>query len=476
MPSFGASLTQTLAQKTVLSQQMRQSVELLQLSGPELQREVEEQLEANPLLRLKEADAASIQGEASVEVVEGSEDAPEAGVARDYREPNYLSWRQTAPETEDFDPFSTISLEESLTDYLLRQLGCKQAAQPIKKLGEWIIGNLDERGFLTDPPLELVSDFERASGLTVSPADWRTALALVQSLDPAGIAAAGPTESLLIQIARSGADPRIAQTAAALLQKLPTELARRDYKTAARTLDVTEEVVKKAHELILSLTPHPAAAFGDTHEAGCVIAEVLLVHEKGAWRAVLNPAVVYRLQFDEETYALLTQAKLKEQDLTEWKNRAREAKGFMRSLEMRYSTITAVAQTIVDFQQAFFTEGARALKPMSLKDIAGRLNLSESTISRAAAGKYLQSPAGTFELRHFFSSALTGDDGQNASAAAARRLIVEAVAAEDPAKPLSDAAIADILAGKGIHLARRTVAKYREIEKIPPKSLRRRIC
>ena len=333
---------------------------------------------------------------------------------------------------------------------------------------------MDDEGLLSEDFEALIQEGKQALNVSDDENAWCCALRLVQSFDPAGVAASSPTHALLIQLSRLNVPETIRSLACELLSHMPETLARRDHKAAAKALGVAVEDVEQAHDLILSLNPHPASAFADIHEAGCVIAEVLLVKADGRWKAILNPAVVSRLRFDDETYNLLTQAKLHGEDLAEWKARARDARGFVRALEMRYSTITAVAQTIADMQEAFFTEGPKALKPMGLKDIAARLGLSESTVSRAAAGKYLQSPSGSFELKYFFTSALPSDDGQTASAAAARQLLVEAVSKENPAKPLSDAAIAEILASHGIHLARRTVAKYREIEQIPPKSLRKR--
>lgn len=476
-----AALTQTLTQKPQLSQQLRQSVELLQLSGPELQREIDSQLHSNPLLKLDENSARTLEvseapeADGSTEKSENDSLLPaEAGVARDFREPNYLTWRTTASENEEFDPYSTLSTQESLSEHLLQQLGCLRLSIEDEQRCKWIIGNLDDQGFLPDPLEELANDFEQVTGITGDALTWRTALNLVQSFDPVGVAANGPTQALLIQLSRQQNSGQLIDFARRLLTEMPTILAKRDYKSAAKALGTTVEIIEQTHALILSLNPHPAAVFSDTQQSGCVIAEVLLRKDGQHWKAVLNPAVATQLHFDEETFNLLTQAKLEGQDLADWRARARDAKGFVRALEMRYSTITAVAQAIADLQSDFFTLGPKALKPMGLKDIAQRLNLSESTISRAAAGKYLQSPSGTFELKYFFTSALAGEYGESTSAAAVRQLIVEIVSKENPAKPLSDAAIAEILAEQGIYLARRTVAKYRETEQIPPKSLRKK--
>ena len=424
-----ASLSQTITQKTVLSQQLRQSVELLQLSGPELQRELEVQLLSNPLLKLDEEPESEDVPSKAEDV--GYRPTPEAGVAHDFREPNYLTWRSTTPDIEEFDPYGTIGSQETLSDYLMHQLGCLHLPDEERIRCAWIIGNLDDEGLLSEDFEALIQEGKQALNVSDDENAWCCALRLVQSFDPAGVAASSPTHALLIQLSRLNVPETIRSLACELLSHMPETLARRDHKAAAKALGVAVEDVEQAH-------------------------------------------VVSRLRFDDETYNLLTQAKLHGEDLAKWKARARDARGFVRALEMRYSTITAVAQPIADMQEAFFTEGPKALKPMGLKDIAARLGLSESTVSRAAAGKYLQSPSGSFELKYFFTSALPSDDGQTASAAAARQLIVEAVSKENPAKPLSDAAIAEILASHGIHLARRTVAKYREIEQIPPKSLRKR--
>ena len=180
-----------------------------------------------------------------------------------------------------------------------------------------------------------------------------------------------------------------------------------------------------------------------------------------------------RLTFDHASFALLTQSKLARDERVRWSKLAADARNFVHALEFRYSTITAVAQTIVNMQSDFFTKGPAAVKPMHLKDVARMLAMSESTISRATAGKYMQTPLGTFELKYFFGTGYTAEDGQEVSSIAVRRRIRELVAAEDPARPLSDNAIAEALASEGIAVARRTVAKYRELEHIAPKSLRR---
>ncbi len=461
-----SSLAQTLTQKTTLTLQQRRSIEILQLSGPQLQSEILAQLDANPLL---EADMPD-----DLPAIEDEMPSADAGVAQDFRNPGLLSWRTTPAVTEDYDPFGTVASTETLTDHLLFQLGCLHISERDKTLCAWLIGNLDENGFLTDSLEELVQQSDLTERLDVLPEEWSAALTLLQSFEPAGVGARDAAHSLLLQLRSRDCEPQLTSAATKLLTDAPLELARRDFKAAGKKTGLDADTVQAAHALILTLNPHPAAQFADTRENSCVIAEIMIVRENGRWCAKLNPQAVSRLHFCEKSFELLTHAKLSKEENAVWREKAAQAKGFVRSLEMRYSTIAAVAQCIADIQQEFFTEGEAALKPMALKDISARLGLAESTVSRAVSGKYMQTPRGTFKLKKFFTSALVSDGVTVVSAAATRKLIREAVASEDPAKPLSDTKICELLAAQGVHLARRTVAKYREIEGIAPKALRRK--
>ena len=226
----------------------------------------------------------------------------------------------------------------------MHQLGCLHLPDEERIRCAWIIGNLDDEGLLSEDFEALIQEGKQALNVSDDENAWCCALRLVQSFDPAGVAASSPTHALLIQLSRLNVPETIRSLACELLSHMPETLARRDHKAAAKALGVAVEDVEQAHDLILSLNPHPASAFADIHEAGCVIAEVLLVKADGRWKAILNPAVVSRLRFDDETYNLLTQAKLHGEDLAKWKARARDARGFVRALEMRYSTITLVVR------------------------------------------------------------------------------------------------------------------------------------
>ena len=489
MASLSVNLATQVSQRTTLTAVQRQSVELLQLTGPELLQAVDEALAANPFL-----EAA---GEESFETAKTSEEAskiatqPEnseraffddsAGVAADFersKESAVLSWKKTNAddEAEERDPFEHVASIGTLSEYLLEQLACAHVDKECAARVEWLIGNLDDEGFLAEPLSEIFANCPEPC----SAEQAQEALDLLQSFDPAGVGAGSVCEALAIQLKRLASSKdsssllqQQSQLAARLLLECPTEIMKRDFKAAAKTLSADTDEIASAFELIGTLNPHPAADFADMRSISFVVPEIVLVREKDRWAAKLNTAVVPRLRFDFENFELLTQAKLAKDEQASWSKKASDAKHFLHALEYRFSTITAVAQTIVDMQRDFFTKGQSALKPLFLKDVAACLGMSESTVSRATAGKFMQTPLGTFELKHFFGAGFSASDGETVSTAAVRRRIVDIIASEDPAKPLSDGTIAEMLSSEGIVVARRTVAKYRELEHIAARSLRK---
>lgn len=462
-PAFG--LQQTAVQKTTLNLSQRQSVELLQLTSVELEQSVEAILATNPLVESVETTEVP-----EPETHQPSVDESEAGVAHDFKEPNFLTWGTSPVDDDDFDPFAKVATSENLTDVLLQQVGELHLTDAERSRVQWLIGNLDENGFLPDG-LECTESCPEH----YEAAEWQDALDLLQSLDPAGVGASTAIESLTLQLERqrNHKNEPVIDLAIRLLTETKDLVAKRDFKSAARILSTTPEASLEAYRLICTLNPHPGANYADTANNQTVIPEIVVQKTVKGLIAVLNPAVVPTLRFDSESYELITKAKLTGDEKTAWKEKAAEAKLFVRSLEQRFATITAVAQAIIDAQPDFFEAGPTGLKPMGLKDIAMRLSMAESTVSRACAGKYMQTPLGTFEFKSFFTSSVAGSDGLSVSSSVVRKRITELVAAENPQKPLSDAAIADLLAKEGIELARRTVAKYRELEHIAPKSLRK---
>ena len=474
MAPLTTGLAQTIAQKTTLSLVQRQSVELLQATAAELTAQIASTVAANPLI--ERLDNPTPVEPAAPHALESERTVELAGVARSDREPSYLTWSKSpaSGDEDDFDPYGRISADVTLSEHLLQQAGCLPLTETDRFLVEWIIGSLDEEGFFTDT----LEECAQSCPVAVQPEAWSAALKLVQSFDPAGVAAGDAVESLVLQLERrmqseSNGEKERAQLAVRLLREARSFLAKRDFRGAAKVLCTSPQAVADAFALLGTLNPHPASGFSDMRQSLCIIPEVVVRKTEAGWKAELNPAAVPRLRFDHASFELLTSAKLKGEAKTVWSKQAAEAKHFVHAVEQRFSTIAAVAQTIVDLQPAFFESGPAALTPMGLKDVAARLELAESTVSRACAGKYMQTGAGTFEFKSFFSSSVTSDDGAGVSSAAVRRRICEIVAGENPVKPLSDAAIAEMLAAEGIRVARRTVAKYRELEHIAPKSLRK---
>lgn len=491
MPAIASQLrlSQRQSQRTTLTLMQRQSVELLQLTAPELASAVDEALASNPLLEaLPQDETAEAAPPEPAEPAAEQKAAFDAALGMDAnfersREAALITWKKTAEsadrrEDDDSDPFARLAHERTLTEHLMEQLSCARAPDSVRLLTAWLIGNLTEEGFLAEAPGEVFStcpvpatDRERAQ-----------ALALLQGLDPAGVGARNAVEALLLQLSRraqsaSGDGAQRIALAQALLTHCAPELMRRDFKAAARMLESTAADVQAAFELISELNPHPASDFADVRESAFVVPEIIVTREDAPqgpqWVARLNAAIVPRLRFDFENFELLTRAKLSREQKSAWNRMAGEARSFVHALEFRFSTITAVAQKIVDLQRGFFSKGPAALRPLQLRDVAQALGMSESTISRATSGKYMQTPLGTFELKHFFGTGFASGHGEQVSAAAVRGRIRALVAAEDPARPLSDGAIAEALAREGVQIARRTVAKYRELEHIAPKSLRR---
>lgn len=479
MTALGSSLRQTQGQRLRLTPSLRQALSLLQLSSMELQLHVETELAQNPLLELENEtfDMGAEVQHAPVEVEALPFDDP-VGVQADFsRTPSALSWAQTAQHLESGEPneYEGVAGQLSLGDALLEQLGCLPNVSCDKQLAMWLIGNLNDEGLFDEPLEDIIED----SPFTADRSAWQIALETLQGMEPAGIGAFSRTESLVLQLSRrASATPDLADTcelAARLLQQHASLLARHDVRALSKACECSDAQIQAAYEVIETLDPHPASDYAEPSHYGYIIPDILVLNTADGWKAELNPQIVPPLRFNQDYFDLLTKAKLSARENDEWKQKASQAKTLIYSLEHRFSTLLSVAQTIVQMQSAFFEQGPSAIVPMTLRGVADQLQIAESTVSRATADKYLQCPQGTFELKYFFTSALQSENGESAvSSMTARRRIKELVSQENPLKPLSDAALADALQKEGIVLARRTVAKYREMENIAPKSMRRR--
>lgn len=481
-PGVGLQISQS--QRLAITPALKQALAVLQMNAAELATEIEDRLESNPFLE-EEAPAgdAALTGGSDQDTMPEKPaaspfDTPAGITTNDEREATLLTWRETARRTNDESdersPYEDIAQQTTLTDSLITQLSLMHAADPLKACIAWLIGNLDDEGLLAEELSALAQDCP----VKADEATWNEALAALQQMDPTGVGARSPTEALVLQIRKKAGDAPDGQkslytAAEALLTQYPELTARRETKKLARAVNTDESTVQEAFALIATLDPRPASGFADV-QGQAVVPDILVSRSTAGWTVKLNPFIVPRLHFNHEYFEMLTRAKLQKSEISQWRDRAQDAKNFIHAVEQRFSTMVAVAQKIVDAQSGFFELGRGAMKPMILRDVAESLGLSESTVSRVTSGKYIQTPCGTVELKYFFTSAVSGSEGEAVSSEAARSKIRSAVAAEDPAKPLSDAQIVELLKAEGIILARRTVAKYRELEGIPTKTLRKK--
>ena len=526
-----AGLQLKLAQHLTLTPQLQQSIRLLQLSTLELQQEIETALAENPLLELAEPEGGDdAQGEAVADafvvsavdreqmldgsdvmaafaapdqadvrdgVVDGAETAllnghdditdftatasstqtdVDGDSGGDFEAPSldFAEWGSSGAGSFDDDDESFESQRASppsLREHLRAQLVLVKASPAVIALVHALIDSLDENGFLSvtkadiDALLGSVDD-ERE----IAESDWQAAIRVLQGLDPAGVGASDLRECLLLQLAvcPNNLDTKLARR---IVSEALEYLGRRDYLRIRKLLDIDETELKDAHAVIRTLTPRPGAQFADV-SASQMIPDVIVRRSKRRWVAELNPVAVPRLTVNS-VYADMLQRQ-KEGRSTPLSTQLQEARWLVKNVAQRFDTILRVSSEIVERQQAFFDHGEVAMRPLVLREVADALGLHESTVSRVTTQKYLSSMRGSFELKYFFGSHVATDAGGAASSTAIRSMIKTLIAGEDITEPLTDSRIAELLGEQGIIVARRTVAKYRELQNIAPVNLRRR--
>jgi RNA polymerase sigma-54 factor len=482
-------LSLRLSQHLALTPQLQQSIRLLQLSTIELNQEIEQALADNPLLERDDdplANAVQVRSDGSISGSEApaqrteaegadgpsandsGEGAPDAGGDL------ALDWgaRGEGRSEDDDGPREWAGTTTTLKDHLLAQVSCTKASPRDRALVELLIDALDDDGYLHQPLEDLLAICPEAADVDLD--ELKTALRLLQSFDPPGIGARDVGECLGLQlevIAKTAPDAKavVALARAVVSEHLPL-LAARDFLKLRRALGCTDDELRAAHQLIRTLQPYPGVAFGDAR-ADYVVPDVFVRKVKNRWTAVLNPDVMPRLRVNQAYADILKRGRgargAEGSDRAQWTTRVQEARWLIRNIQQRFDTILRVSQAIVDRQHNFFTHGEIAMRPLVLREIADTVGLHESTISRVTANKYMATPLGVFELKHFFGSHVATEAGGEASSTAIRALIKQLIGAEDTRNPLSDSKLAELLGEQGIVVARRTVAKYREAMKIP---------
>ncbi|QDX81921.1 RNA polymerase factor sigma-54 [Denitratisoma sp. DHT3] len=466
-----------LSQHLALTPQLQQSIRLLQLSTLELNQEIEQFLQENPLLEREEPgdDGATFAPPAG-DLPQAS--APEPAAADEApapREDEELGWGAELPSgpgskdpDEDNDAGDIQASATSLRDHLLAQLALTQISSRERALVAFLIEALDEDGYLAQPLDDLLDllpeDFGGDPESRLE--ELRIALRHLQHFDPVGIGARSPQECLELQLlARPATATR--ELACAIVRGHLEQLAARDFVRLRKALNCTDDALRDAQNLILSLNPRPGAQYAAL-DTRYVVPDVVVRKLRGQWLASLNGEAMPRLRINR-LYADI----LRQNRGSSLAGHLQEARWLIKNVQQRFDTILRVSQAIVDRQRAFFDHGEVAMRPLTLREIADTVSLHESTISRVTTQKYLASPRGIFELKYFFGSHVATDTGGAASSTAIRALIRQLVGAENGKKPLSDSRLAEILGEQGIVVARRTVAKYRESLSIPPVNLRK---
>lgn len=445
-------------QQLALTPQLRQAIRLLQFSAQDLEQEIAQALLDNPLLeRVEEYDT----------------DAPAAEQQESLQDDRDADFPVETPARVrdgdgDYAPRET-AVATSLRQHLLEQLRLTRVTERDRVLVELLIGELDDNGYLTTALEELAGLLPVE--LDIDGDDWQTALRLLQSFDPPGVGASSVSECLMLQLQRrQNVSPQIMDCACKMAGTHLELLASGNLAALRRQLGHDHDTLRQARQLLLQLNPKPGRDWS-LDVADYVRPEVIVRKTGGAWRAFINPAVRPVLRVDSSYERVIREAR--DPGCEALRKQLQDAHGLVKSIHQRFDTILRVAGAVVQHQQAFFEQGEQALRPLVLRDIAQELQMHESTVSRSTRQKYVQTPWGVYELKHFFTTAVAREHGDATSAAAVRSIIQELVDAEPAGKPLSDGRITDILAERGVVVARRTVAKYREAAGIPPASVRR---
>ena len=508
------SLQLKLGQQLTMTPQLQQAIRLLQLSTLDLQHEIHEALESNPMLELADEDFESNSADAKAnsedtdlsteephrenQEVSNNELVTDKDTSNDeeVRPAESEDWPQqnsedstwddsfgesynthSSPNNLDYDFESRDSSEDTLQDYLRWQLNLTHLSDRDTAIGEIIIDAIDTNGCLTSDIESLAKSFQSEGEDETDRIDQDEVLAVlhrIQRFDPVGVAYRNLSECLLVQLDQMDQCNTVLN-AKKVVSKHIELLGSRDYVQIMRRLRIKESSLIAAIEIIENLNPRPGSDISP-RPSNYIVPDVLVKKdvESGQWRVELNPEIAPKIRINTEYAALIRKTDTSE-DNTFLKTNLQEAKWFIKSLQSRNETLMKVSVKIIERQQDFLEHGDEAMKPLVLNDIASAIGMHESTISRVTTQKYMNTPQGNFELKYFFSSHVSTVEGGECSSTAIRAIIRKLILSEDTSKPLSDSKITENLKQRGIHVARRTIAKYREALMIPPSNERKRL-
>ncbi|EEV5545211.1 TPA: RNA polymerase factor sigma-54 [Escherichia coli] len=468
-----------LSQQLAMTPQLQQAIRLLQLSTLELQQELQQALESNPLLEQidthEEIDTRETQDSETLDTADALEqkEMPEELPLDASWDTIYTAGTPSGTSGDYIDdelPVYQGETTQTLQDYLMWQVELTPFSDTDRAIATSIVDAVDDTGYLTVPLEDIL---ESMGDEEIDIDEVEAVLKRIQRFDPVGVAAKDLRDCLLIQLSQFDKTTPWLEEARLIISDHLDLLANHDFRTLMRVTRLKEDVLKEAVNLIQSLDPRPGQSI-QTGEPEYVIPDVLVRKHNGHWTVELNSDSIPRLQINQH-YASMCNNARNDGDSQFIRSNLQDAKWLIKSLESRNDTLLRVSRCIVEQQQAFFEQGEEYMKPMVLADIAQAVEMHESTISRVTTQKYLHSPRGIFELKYFFSSHVNTESGGEASSTAIRALVKKLIAAENPAKPLSDSKLTSLLSEQGIMVARRTVAKYRESLSIPPSNQRKQL-
>ena len=462
-----------------MTPQLQQAIKILQMSVLELQQEVTSALVENPTLEEAADESGEHQRDATEIVkepqIQSSDTAPtdSANAGKDDMDWQQFiedgNWTAPLPSTRNFNSDDLPSYEQvlsrtsSLADHLVWQMRLSDLTDEQMHIGEEIIGNLNEDGYL------MVLLEELAQELKVDQSEIEVVLYRIQRMDPPGVAARSLQECLLIQAELLEEDDELEM----IIEKHMPELENKNYAAISKAMDLPLERVKEKCKVIHQMEPKPGRIFA-SNESQFVVPDIYVMKVGKEFMVVLNEDGIPRLKISKSYQEQIASGELKGETKSYVKEKLKSAAWLMKSIFQRQRTVFRVTEVILKRQIEFFEKGPQALKPMVLKDIADELGLHESTISRVTNNKFVHTPHGIYELKYFFNSAISRSDGEDMASESVKQKIKALVSEEKTTNPLSDQQIADMLAEEKINIARRTVAKYREAMGILPSSKRKK--
>ncbi len=474
------SLQLRIGQSLTMTPQLQQAIKLLQMSTLDLQQEIQQALESNIMLEIEEDDLPSL--EYREKKVDNSDQVTSEGSQTDMPDelPVDVSWDdvyesalpigEDSGESAEFEAFRGKS--ETLQDHLLWQLELTHVTDRDYAIAVAIIDAINDDGYVASALDDIYQGLlEQLDDLEID--EVRAVLHMIQNFDPVGVGALDLADCLRLQLLQLPDSTPFKADAVDFVCRHLDLLTSCDQSRLMKRVGLSEEQLTGLLALIRSLDPKPGARLQEM-DVEYVVPDVFVAKIKDQWVVSLNPDIAPKLRINPFYSGMIKRAD-SSHDNVSMKNHLQEARWFIKSLHSRNDTLLRVAKSIVEKQGEFFEHGPIAMKPMVLRDIAEELELHESTISRVTTQKYMHTPQGVIEFKYFFSSHVSTDGGGECSATAIRALIKELVDSENPAKPLSDSKISDLLNEKGINVARRTIAKYREAMSIPSTSQRKRL-